>query len=161
LWTYQVPDVSDVDLTTGADVAFQDLSTGAFTRITSTQASRVPSPGSATSSPFIADDNRDATISDDGKVMAFVSTRDLCASGACGSSTNRNADGNPEIFLFNRDTSIFTQVTSTADTFNSSGRLLNPVYNENPCLAGSGSSYVLAFVSDANLTGNNDDGGGI
>src|SRR5207247_4241512 len=74
LWIYQVPPVSDVDLTTGADVPFQDLSTGAFTRITNTPASQVPVAGTTTSSPRVADDNRDATISDDGQVLAFVLT---------------------------------------------------------------------------------------
>src|SRR5258708_2137745 len=147
IWTYQVPPVSDVDLTTGADVPFQDLSAGAFTRITNTAASQPPVAGPTTSYPRVADDNRDATISDDGQVIAFVSTRSL--PGGTG-----NADANPEVYLFNRTTGIFTQVTNTVTT-----SIGNPIFNENPSLAGSGSSYVLAFISNANLTGTNDDDG--
>ncbi len=45
IWTYQftVPDA--VNLAEGADLAFQDLSTGTFTRVTNTPASRAPSAG--------------------------------------------------------------------------------------------------------------------
>ncbi len=141
IWVYQLPSIPDnLNLSSGAPVAFQDLTTGTFTRITNTPASRAPSPGTTTSSPFVADDNRDATISDDGNIIAFASTRNLVGTG--------NTDGNPEIFLFNRGTSAFTQVTNTATT-----SVSNPIFNENPCLSSDGS--VLAFVSNANLIGNN------
>src|SRR5207245_5038664 len=148
VWTYQVPAVSDVDLSTGADIPFQDLTQGTFTRITNTPASRAPSPGSTTASPFIADDNRDASISDDGRIIAFTSTRNFA--GTPGFVGAGNPDGNPEVFLFNRATSAFTQATNTADVL--SAGLFNPVFNENPCLSSDGS--VLAFVSNGNLTGN-------
>ena len=105
-------------------------------------------------SPFIADDNRDATISDDGNIIAFISTRDLVTGG------NLDADGvpanvpNPEVFIFNRTLSRFTQVTNTKSTsFN------NPIFSSNPNLSGNGS--VISFISNANLTSNNDDGGGL
>src|SRR5205807_241157 len=152
IWTYQftVPDTAD--LSSGAEVPFQDLTTGSFRRITDTKASIPPMPGSSTRSPVVADDNRDATISDDGKIVAFVSTaRDLVAG---------NADGNPEVFLVNvsNPTLTFIQVTNTKDFF-TNGFLTNPIFNENPSLSGNGS--VLAFVSNANLAGANDDGGGV
>src|SRR6185295_14918105 len=124
-----------------------------------TPASRAPSPGGVVSnqafSPFIADDNRDAQISDNGQIIAFISTRNLVP--AVG---NLDADalppnvGNPEVFLYNVATAAFTQVTNTKSTsFN------NPIASSNPALSGNGS--VLTFISNANLTSNNDDGGGL
>jgi len=153
IWTYTFTVADVANLSSGAEVGPVDLTTGAFTRITNTPASTAPAAGSANGLPRVADDNRDASISDDGQVLAFVSTASLVGTG--------NADRNPEVFLYNRGTGIFTQVTNTADTFDAFGLPINLVFNENPCLAGSGSSYVLAFISDANLTGNNDDGGGL
>ena len=158
IWTYQftVPEVAD--LSQGADIAFQDLSTGTFTRITNTPASRAPSAGSLTGcfanagcQPFYADDNREAQISDAGDVIAFVSTRDIVSGG----NVDTGQIPNPEIFLFNRGTGLFTQATNTITT-----NILFPVFNGNPNLAGSGGSFTLAFASSANLTANNDDGGG-
>ena len=82
LWTYQFTVADTANLSSGADLGPIDLSGGTFTRITNTPASRAPSPGGSDSngtpfSPFIADDNRDATISDNGKIIAFTSTRNL------------------------------------------------------------------------------------
>ncbi len=51
--------------------------------------------------------------------------------------------------------SIFTQATSTITTNN-----VFPIFNGNPNIAGSGGAFTLAFSSNANLTANNDDGGG-
>ncbi|PYS57863.1 MAG: hypothetical protein DMF76_21020 [Acidobacteria bacterium] len=66
----------------------------------------------------------------------------------------------PEIFLVNvsNPTLTFIQVTFTTDHL-TNGFLTNPIFNENPSLSGNGS--VLAFVSNANLAGANDDGGGV
>jgi uncharacterized protein (TIGR03437 family) len=150
VWIYRLPAVTDVNLTTGDDLPFQDLNAGTFTRITNTPASRVPTPGSAGIAPFVADDNRWPTISDDGNVIAFTSTRNLVT--AVG-----NADGNPELFLFNVGTSSFAQATSTQDIFNQ-GVLVQSIFNENPCLSADGS--VFSFVSNGNLAGANDDGSG-
>jgi uncharacterized protein (TIGR03437 family) len=151
IWIYQFTIAGAVNLADGADIPYEDLSGGPFTRITNTPASRAPSAGSTTAAPFFADDNRDASISDDGSVIAFVSTRDFVPGG----NTDAGAIPNPEIFIVNRGNSTVTQVTNTKTTTN-----LFPVFNENPCLAGSGSAYTLAFTSTANFTGNNDDGGG-
>jgi uncharacterized protein (TIGR03437 family) len=151
IWTYQLPPVEDVDLTTGADIGPIDLAGGtlSFKQVTTTPASRVPSAGSITAAPFIADDNREATISDDGSTIAFVSTRNLTGNG--------NPDFNPEIFFYNRSSTAFAQLTNTQDT--SSGPHLFGVFNQNPSLSSDGS--VVAFLSNGNLTGdNNDDGAG-
>src|SRR5437763_10652879 len=86
IWTYQFTVADTANLSSGADLGPIDLTTGTFKRITNTPASRAPSPGGAASngapfSPFIADDNRDATISDNGNIIAFLSTRDLVPGG--------------------------------------------------------------------------------
>ena len=127
IWTYQftVPDA--VNLAEGADIAFQDLSTGTFTRITNTPASRAPSAGTPTGcfadlgcQPFYADDNREASISDDGHVIAFTSTRDLLLNG---SNVDPGGIQNPEVFVFNRGTGIFTQATNSDHFFRSLHRI--------------------------------------
>ncbi len=150
IWTYQftVPDTAT--LSSGADLGPIDLTTGTFKRITNTPASAAPVAGSSISSPRVADDNRDASISDDGKVIAFVSNRDLVPPG------NADTDAlfgipNPEVFLYRTATGTPTQVTNTKTT-----SLNNPIFSANPCLSSDGS--VLAFASNANITANNDDG---
>ncbi len=148
IWIYQLPAVPDLDLTTGDDV-FQDLSLGTFTQVTSTPASRVPSAGGVSVLPFVADDNREATINDDGTLIAFISTRNLVGTG--------NTDGNPELFFRNLSAApgAFVQATNTADTVN--GVTIISRFQQNPSLSASGNK--VAFISTANLTGGNDDDG--
>ncbi|HEV8139044.1 MAG TPA: hypothetical protein VGP81_04690, partial [Pyrinomonadaceae bacterium] len=146
LWTYRfsVPEVSD--LSQGADIPFLDLSTGTFSRITSTPASRAPTAGSSTQFPFVADDNRDATISDDGEVIAFSSTRDLVPGGNV--DTGAPAP-DPEIFTFNRGTGLFAQITNTKSSTNP----FQPgTFNDYPSIGGSPGLYTIAFYSNADLT---------
>ena len=149
IWVYELPVVSDVDLTTGANF-FQDLASGTFIPITDTAASRVPSPGDLGIFPFVADDNRDATISETGNIIAFISTRNLASN---------NADGNPELFFHTVSApGVFVQGTATADSF--VGPVLHSVFQETPSISADGS--IVAFVSNGNLNGNNnnDDGNG-
>jgi len=151
IWTYQFTVGDTLDLSTGAEIGPVDLTGGTFTRITNTPASRAPSPASTTTNgsvgAFVADDNRDATISDNGNIIAFSSTRDIVAGG----NTDAGSIPNPEIFLFNRTSAAFTQITNTITT-----SVANPIFNANPTLSSDGS--VLAFVSNANLTAANADG---
>jgi hypothetical protein len=155
LFIYNVPAVTSVDLSSGADIPFQDLTGGSFTAITNTTASRLPQAGTTTSAPFVADDNRDATvvtINDgnsatlDAPIVAFVSTRDV----GTNRTTHNNSDANPEVFIYNGATGNILQVTDTTGNF---------IFNENPALSDNGA--VLAFVSNSNITSqNNDDGKG-
>ncbi len=145
VWIYQLPGVTDVDLTLGADLPLQDLAAGIFTQITNTPASRVPTAGSATAAPFFADDNRECTISDDGNILAFISTRNLVPGVG-------NTDFNPELFFFNIASSTFVQGTKTQDAVAGVGL----VFQTNPSLSSDGS--VVAFASSANLATNNADG---
>jgi len=154
LWIYQLPEVDDTfDLSSGDDVAFSDLTAGTFRRVTDTPPSR---PLRFTDNPpDVLDDNRDATISDDGKTLAFISSRDLVpAVGGVGG----NADFNPELFFcrttggFAPGTNTFVQGTNTKDTVLGISNTLQ----QNPSLSADGS--VVAFLSMANLAGSNDDG---
>ena len=148
LWIYQVPEVIDnVDLSTGIDLPLQDLTVGTFTRLTNTPASRLPTAGGTGVLPFVADDNREATISDNGAIIAFTSTRNLVPSVG-------NTDGNPELFFFNRNTGGFVQATNTQGTTPGVGL----IFQQNPSLSSDGS--FVAFISSANLTGDNADNNG-
>lgn len=153
VWIYQLPQVLDnLDLTSGADLPRINLALGTFLQVTNTPASRPLLAGTATRSPDVIDDNREAFINDDGTTVAFTSTRCAPRSGtvACPAGST-NTDANPEIFIYNRTADSFTQVTNTA-----SASLTNPVVNQNPNLSGDGSR--LAFISNANITNNNADG---
>jgi len=134
-------------------VPFTDLSAGAFRQITNTPPSRPLRTG--INAPDVVDDNRDATISDDGKTIAFISTRDLVP--AVG-SVEGNADFNPELFLarttaspptigFSPGTFSYVQATKTKDDF--VGPKTFPRFQQNPSLSANGS--VVAFLSTANL----------
>ncbi|CAN5657622.1 hypothetical protein BH18ACI4_BH18ACI4_14270 [soil metagenome] len=148
IWIYQVPAIADADLTSGANLPIVTLSGGTFARITDTPATLPPTPGATGVAPQVADDNRDATISDDGNRIAFVSTGNLVP-------TVGNTDRNPELFFFNRLTSAFTQATNTQST---EGVQPFSVFQQNPSLSSDGS--VVAFLSTSNLAGNNNDGNG-
>lgn len=163
IWIYELPAIADVDLTSGANILpIVPLAGGTFTRITNTPATLLPTPGAPPPFPGappifpqVADDNRDATISDDGTRIAFVSTGDLVPALPNANPPLGNADRNPELFFFNRDGSRFTQATVTEST---GGVRPFSVFQQNPSLSSDGS--VVVFLSTANLAGNNDDGEG-
>jgi len=145
IWIYRLPAVADVDLTLGTDLPLQDLATGTFEPVTiNTPASRAPTPGSSSASPFFADDNREPTISDDGAIIAFISTRDLVTGVG-------NADFNPELFFYTVASKTFTQATKTQDATLGIGL----IFSTNPSLSADGSK--VAFQSSANLSTNNAD----
>ena len=150
IFLYRIPDMAAVDLRIGADTPFVDLRRNAFTRITNTAASRLPQAGTTTAAPFVADDNRMAQLNDRASRIVFVSTRNEL--------TARNADFNPEIFVWRRTsapdalpaTGSFTQVTNTSGAF---------TFNDNPSISGDTTSDVsgedprsiIAFISNATV----------
>jgi hypothetical protein len=137
MWLYEVPAVAPADLSAGGEIAVTNLSGGTFTRVTNTLPSRLPSPGTATNPPVIGDDNRDASISDDGNVIAFVSNRDLTPPG------NASPNANDEIFTYVRNAAAPNQITVTTR-----GTIVAPIYNQNPTISGNGTR--VAFLSNAN-----------
>ncbi|MGB7924920.1 MAG: carboxypeptidase regulatory-like domain-containing protein [Pyrinomonadaceae bacterium] len=126
-----------------------DLSDGTFFRITDTPASIRPHGGTTNAFPIYADDNYNPALNDNATALAFVSTRDLAP------GHNDEEFANPEIFVYNRGNGVISQVTETEGTF---------TFNDNPSINGaapppSGSTNsVIAFISNANITGNNSDG---
>jgi Tol biopolymer transport system component len=110
-----------------------DVTTGHFTQVTNT-------------SNFTS--NIAASINADGTRIAFRSTADL-APGSPG-----NADHNPEIFLFDTATRLFTQITnSTGDSNNELGES-----NESPSINAAGTRIALESNRDLvpNFPGNAD-----
>jgi uncharacterized protein (TIGR03437 family) len=168
IWVYEVPPVTPVvDLSSGAEAPFENLSTGSFLRITNSPASRLPIGGmivnNITIAPVVGVDNRDVTINDNdpinGVVIAFISTRNL----PLGAAPGTNADLNPEVY-WARVTTVapvgaFTlrQVTVTPP-----GTIVSPIFSASPSLSGTGAR--VAYASNANIpdtgmmTGNNADG---
>lgn len=145
LWLYQIPQVAPVNLSSGSEIPVTNLSAGTFLRATHTPASFPPSPGTSTSGPIIADDNRESSISDDGSRVAFTSTRDIVTGGNSG-----QGNVNDEIFVYLRG-SGFGQVTRTTR-----GTISAPIYNQSATISGNG--LRVAFLSNAdnpvfNMTG--------
>ncbi len=136
LWLYQIPAVTPVNLSSGSEIQLTDLSAGTFVRVTNTTPSRLPTAGSATAGPVVADDNREASINDNGNYVAFVSNRDLVTGG------NASPNNNDEIFTYVRNTNTIAQVTRTTR-----GTISAPTYNQNPTVSGNG--LRVAFLSNA------------
>ncbi len=149
MWIYQIPAVAPVDLSSGAEIPVTNLSAGNFIRLTNTLPSRLPLAGSTTVAPVIANDNRDASISDDGNFIAFVSNRDLnpCAGTPSATCGNASPNDNAEIFTYVRAANIISQVTATPR-----GTAASPTINYNPTISGtiaSTGNMRVAFGSNA------------
>ncbi len=158
IFIYELPPVADVDLSTGADQPFTDLAGGTLLpQVTNTPASRPPVAGTATTSPIVADDNREAVISDDGAIIAFISTRDLVPASTTPPVRPGNADFNPELFFRNVGAAAGTYVQATDTKDQTVGPRVYARFQQNPALSANGSR--VAFISTANLAGANDDDG--
>jgi hypothetical protein len=103
----------------------------------------------------VLDDNREATISDDGNTLAFISNRNLVT--AVG-----NTDANAELYLcrttngFAPGSNTVVQGTNTQDLFITPRTFFR--FQQNPSLSADGG--VVAFLSTADLAGNNNDEAG-
>ena len=159
IWLYQIPAYSEVaDLSAGDEIPFVNLApfnadgsatTGAFTNVTNTFPSQIPRPGSTFSNPFIANDNHDASISDDGHVIAFVSTRDLVPAIGNPGPTSGDPGGqdNDEIFTYVLGSGL-NQVTKTPR-----GAPANPIYSKYPTISGPGTRVAFASTGDNPIVG--------
>ncbi len=139
MWLYAIPATAPVNLSLGSEIAPTDLSAGTFTPVTNSTASRLPAPGTATAGPSVADDNREASINDNGNYLAFVSTRDLVPNAPGG---NASPNANDEIFSYVRNSNTINQITRTGR-----GTVAAPIYNQNPTISGNG--LRIAFLSNA------------
>lgn len=150
IWLYQVPVVPPVaDLSAGEEIAFANLAGGAFTRVTNSLASRLPVAGSTTAFPVIADDNRDASIEDNGAAISFTSNRDLvpCPTTPTAACGNAATFDNDEIFAYVRGTAATRQITATPR-----GAIDNPIYNANSTISNlAGGRFRVAFVGNGNV----------
>ena len=149
IWLYRIPDYAPADLTSGEELPITDLSTGTFTRVTDTPASRPPVAATASAAAFVADDNHDVSISDHGEAISFTSTRDLIP----GANSFPTSD-NDEIFVFRRAAAdeivpegvgagTISQVTLTPR-----GPISAPIYNKNSSISGDGTRIVFASTGD-------------
>ncbi len=144
IFIYQIPAVAPADLSSGTEVTPVDLASGTMTRVTTTPASGLPRAGGTNIVPFFALDNDSPAVNDDGSYIAFVSQ---AQSGIPGET---NSDGNKEIFIFNRTSGGFVQVTNTQDIAPTTASPLGTlIFNESPSLSGSGGT--LAFISNADI----------
>ncbi|MGB5012555.1 MAG: hypothetical protein WBO68_00885 [Pyrinomonadaceae bacterium] len=154
MWIYEVPAFAPVsDMSTGDEIPITNLAGGTFLRVTNTIPSQLPRAGTATTGAFIADDNHDASISDDGSVIAFASTRDLVAGG-----NSFPADDNEEIFTFVRsgmppDPLIGGGGTIRQVTQTPRGIISNPIYNKNPSISGNGVRVTFVSTGDNPIIG--------
>ena len=145
IWLYQIPAYADVpNLAAGDEVAFTQLAGGNFIRVTNTDPSQLPRPGTGTTGAFVADDNHDVSINDDGSVIAFVSTRDLVP--AVGNAFP--AEDNDEIFTYVRSSGTLGQVTKTPR-----GVISNPIYSKNPTISGNGQRVLFASTGENPIVG--------
>lgn len=147
MWLYQVPMTTPVNLSLGAEIPLTDLSTGTFTRVTNTFPTVLPAPGTTSTLPVIADDNRDVSISDDGNVISFTSNRDLVpAVGNPPGQTPR--EDNDEIFTYVRSANVLGQVTKTLR-----GAITAPIFSLNSTISGNGLRVAFASNGDAPIVG--------
>ena len=153
MWLYHIPAYTDVpDLSAGDEIPFTNLApfnadgsptTGMFVQATNTFPSALPRAGTSISNPFVANDNHDPSLSDDGHALAFVSSRDLVTGGNTGPTTqDPPGHDNDEIFTYIQGTGI-NQVTMTPR-----GTLANPIYNKFPTISGPGTRIAFASTGD-------------
>ena len=164
IWLYQIPAYSPVaDLSAGDEIPFVNLAGGSFLQVTNTLPSQLPQAATSTSGAFIADDNHDASINNDGSLIAFVSTRNLvpCVGNAGPQDIPPPAtrEDNDEIFTFVQGGASactggapgLRQVTKTPR-----GSFSNPIYNKAPTISdlpGGGARVVFTSTGDNPIVG--------
>ncbi|MBX3300173.1 MAG: PD40 domain-containing protein [Acidobacteria bacterium] len=161
VWLYEIPSYAPVaDLSAGDDLPLTNLAGGQFIRVTNTVPSQLPRGATTQIGAFVADDNHDVSISDDGSRIAFVSTRDLVP----GIGNSFPTEDNDEIFVFTRSggalsargenttegagSGSLNQVTKTPR-----GPISNPIYNKNVTISGDGTRVVFASTGDNPIVG--------
>ncbi|MFM9903024.1 MAG: hypothetical protein ACKVQJ_00465 [Pyrinomonadaceae bacterium] len=145
MWIYQIPTYDSVaNLSNGDEIPFVNLAGGNFTQVTNTDPSQMPRPATTSTGAFVADDNHDPSINDDGNVLAFTSTRNLVP----GVGNAFPAEDNDEIFTYVRGSALLSQVTKTPR-----GPISNPIYNKNPTISGNGLRVAFTSTGDNPIVG--------
>lgn len=141
VWIYKLPPFPDVDLSSGIEPAFVDLSTGEFTQVTNTDSAV---------GGFVYFDNEHISVNDNGCVIAFESDKNFAGT---------NSDGNTEIFVWERyDPTGFCQnIQGTSQiTDTPLGTITNPIRNLSPSLSGRGDRLVLSSSANNPIIGMTD-----
>jgi len=149
LWIYQFTATEVANLASGAEVPFQDLSNGSFTRLTETVCSRPTGLDPLRQFDSI-DDNREGSISDNGNTIAFISTANLVPGVG-------NADRNPELFFWTS-----AGITQGTDTQTTGPTPTDPKiysrFQQNPALSADGTRVTFVSTSDLQTPLANSDG---
>lgn len=155
LWLYQIPAYAPVaNLSSGDELPVTNLAGGTFTRLTNTDPSQFPRPATTSNGAFVADDNHDASINDDGTVIAFASTRDLVPCVGNKLLTAPPYEDNDEIFTYVRGAASQCGAPNASDpglrqvTKTLRGPISNPIYNKNPTISGNGRRVVFTSTGD-------------
>ncbi|HEX8557452.1 MAG TPA: hypothetical protein VF668_05095 [Pyrinomonadaceae bacterium] len=148
VFIYRIPDVADVDLSLGTEVATVDLAVNTPQRVTFTPATAAPLPAFSNTTPaFFARDNESPMLNDDGSLLVFVSKARAGIPGA------DNADGNKDIFLYrNSGAGSFLQLTATKDIVPAGSKIPSRfVFSVNPSISScpAGGVCRIAFLSNA------------
>ncbi len=149
LWIYQFTVAEVANLASGADVPFQDLSNGTFTRLTDTVCSR-PTGLDPLRVLDSIDDNREGSISDNGNTIAFISTANLVPSVG-------NADRNPELFFWTSAGITQGTITQSSGPTPSDPKIYSR-FQQNPALSADGTRVTFVSSSDLLTPSANSDG---
>lgn len=153
IFIYRIPDVADIDLAQGTEVANVDLTTNTPQRITFTDDTAPPRPSVGVAIPaFFALDNYAPSVNDDGSLVVFISK---ARTGIVGSDNDGNKN-NKELFLYRNSgtgAGTFLQLTTTADVPITGSLLPRLTFNESPsissCPPAVATGCRIAFISNA------------
>ncbi|HEX8283723.1 MAG TPA: hypothetical protein VF588_10235 [Pyrinomonadaceae bacterium] len=153
IFIYRIPDVADIDLSQGTEVAEIDLTTNTPQRVTFTDESSPPRPAGTNFPAFFSLDNYAPSVNDDGSLVAFTS-KARTGAGINGIVGANNPDGNKEVFLYRNSgtgAGTFLQLTATADVPVTGSPLPRLTFNENPSISSctTAANCRIAFISNA------------
>ncbi|MET0626113.1 MAG: hypothetical protein ABW250_24475 [Pyrinomonadaceae bacterium] len=152
IFIYRIPDVADIDLSQGTEVANVDLAANTPQRVTFTATTATPRPAGSFFPASFALDNYAPSVNDDGSLVAFISK---ARTGIVGSD-NDGTKNNKEVFLYRNSgvgAGTFLQLTNTADVPITGSPLGRLTFNESPsissCPPAAATGCRIAFISNA------------
>ncbi|HEY0170899.1 MAG TPA: hypothetical protein VGB98_07740 [Pyrinomonadaceae bacterium] len=159
IFIYRIPDVADINLSQGTEVANIDLAANTPQRVTFTDTTAAPRAATTFLPAAFALDNYAPSVNDDGSLVAFIS-KARTGAGIVGIAGANNPDGNKELFLYRNSgvgAGTFLQLTTTADVPIAGSLLPRLTFNESPsissCPPDAPTGCRIAFLSNAdNIT---------